>query len=171
MPRGKKSDIFTAVRAQAARALKLLQDEIRQRQADLAKMVAQAESWRALLGGGGPARSAGAAAGGRRGGRRRGGKRVSWDEVLASVPSVFGIEHVLKHPGAASKGRAQIYPAFTRWEAAGRIKRVAKGRYEKTGATAGRAGATKAARKPARKARGKRRRAAAKPRAKKAAQA
>src|SRR5262245_35341171 len=112
MPRGRKSDIFTAVRAQAARALKLLQDEIRQRQADLAKMIAQADSWRALLGGGGATRrgSAGAAAGGRRGGRRRGGKRVSWDEVLSSVPNVFGIEHVLKHPGAASKGRAQIYP-------------------------------------------------------------
>ena len=134
MPRGRRPDIFSAVRAQAARALKLLQGEIEKRQADLAHMIAQAESWRGLLGGGpmrrGPGRPAAA---GRKPGPRRGGKRVSWDEVLASVPKVFGIADVMKHPGAASKGRAQIYPAFTRWESSGRIKRVAKGRYEKVG--------------------------------------
>lgn len=170
MPRGRKDDIFTTVRAQAARALKLLQDEIHQRQADLAHMVAQAESWRSLLGGApgrrAPGRPPGSGTGAPRG--RRGGKRVSWDEVLASVPKVFGIAEVMKHPGAASKGRPQIYPAFTRWEAAGRIKRVGKGRYEKLGAGEGKAssaGAT-AKRKPA--ARGRkpgRAKAAKKPRA------
>lgn len=37
----------------------------------------------------------------------------------------------MKHPGAASKGRAQAYPALNRWEATKRIKRVSKGVYEK----------------------------------------
>lgn len=141
MPRGRRPDIFTAVRAQVARAVGLLEKEIHQRQADLARMVEQAESWRALLGGGparrGPRRPAKTA--GRKPGARRGGQRVSWDEVLASVPKVFGIKDVLEHSGAASKGRAQIYPAFTRWEAAGHIKRVSKGQYEKVGATDARA--------------------------------
>jgi hypothetical protein len=58
---------------------------------------------------------------------------VSWEEVLSSVPQRFGVEDVMKHPGAAAKGRAQVYPALNRWEATKRIKRVGKGVYEKAG--------------------------------------
>lgn len=141
MPRGrrKKTDIFGAVRTQAAKALSLLQREIEQREADLKALIAQASQWRSALSLGRPGRPPGRAA--TRGtvvasGKRSGGKRVDWNEVLSSVPTKFTIEDVLKHKGAASKGKAQIYPAFSRWEAAKVIKRVAKGTYEKTSASA-----------------------------------
>ncbi|HZR81154.1 MAG TPA: hypothetical protein VFD92_08650 [Candidatus Binatia bacterium] len=110
-------------------------------------MIEQANNWRGLLGGGGSGRRGRRAAGGRpagsqRGpGRRAGGRRVNWDEVLSSVPQRFGVEDIMKHPGAASKGRAQVYPALTRWETAGRIRRISKGVYEKGGSGGGGRGA------------------------------
>jgi hypothetical protein len=66
---------------------------------------------------------------------RAGGKRVKWDEVLAFVPRRFGVQDVMKHPGAAAKGRAQVYPALNRWESTKRVRRVGKGVYEKLGGT------------------------------------
>jgi len=57
---------------------------------------------------------------------------VNWDEVLASVPKRFTVGDVMKHPGARARGRAQIYPALTRWEEAKKVRRVAQGQYERT---------------------------------------
>lgn len=71
---------------------------------------------------------------------------MNWDEVLGSLPNRFAVDDVLKHPGAAAKGRNQVYPALTRWEAAKRIRRVSKGVYEKGGTAV-----TKAAGKPTRR--------------------
>jgi hypothetical protein len=45
----------------------------------------------------------------------------------------------MKHPGAAAKGRGQVYPALNRWEATKRIRRVDKGVYEKAGGSASQA--------------------------------
>ena len=133
MPRGRGTDILSNFRVQAARALELLRREINRREAEIRDMVSQLDGWRAFVNGG---RRLGRPAIARRGpGRPRGGKRVNWDEVLASVPKKFGIEDVMKHPGAAAKGRAQAYPALTRWETSGRIKRIEKGRYQKVGAS------------------------------------
>ena len=42
----------------------------------------------------------------------------------------------MKHPGAAAKGRAQVYPALNRWETTKRVRRVGKGVYEKAGGDA-----------------------------------
>lgn len=53
--------------------------------------------------------------------------------MLAWVPKQFGVQDVMKHPGAASRGHAQVYPALNRWEATKRVKRVGKGLYEKAG--------------------------------------
>ncbi|HEY8515917.1 MAG TPA: hypothetical protein VIS07_10430 [Candidatus Binatia bacterium] len=116
-----------SVRAQAAKVVQQLERRIEQLQAEIAEMRAQADSWRQVFGGSAPRR-------GRPPGRtsgRSGGKRLDWNEVLRFVPKRFGVEDVMKHPGAAAKGRAQVYPALNRWENAKLIRRVGKGVYEK----------------------------------------
>ena len=133
MPRGKKADFFGAIRAQAAKVLQQLEGQIRSLEAELTELRGQLHQWRQLAGGQartvptrGPGRPPAA--------RRSGGKRVKWDEVLAFLPKRFGVEDVMKHPGAAAKGRAQVYPALNRWETTKRVRRVGKGVYEKAGA-------------------------------------
>ena len=137
MPRGRQ-DLFGSVRRQAQRVLAALASEIRKREIDLERLRAQANLWRNAIGGRGgagrrgPGRPArGATAGRARGRRRGGGRRVDWTEVLASVPSKFGVADVLKHPGARAKGRAQVYPALSRWIEGKKIKNVGKGKYQK----------------------------------------
>ena len=132
MPRGKKADFFGAIRAQAAKVLQQLEGQIRSLEQELTELRGQLHQWRQLAGSGartvatrGPGRPPGAA--------RSGGKRVKWDEVLSFLPKRFGVEDVMKHPGAAAKGRAQVYPALNRWETTKRVRRVGKGVYEKAG--------------------------------------
>jgi hypothetical protein len=140
MPRGPKPDFFGTIRAQAAKVLQQLERQIHALEDELSQLREQFETWRALAGGGRvaagrrPGRHARRPAGTRR--SRSGGKRVKWDEVLAFVPKRFGVQDVMKHPGAAAKGRAQVYPALNRWESTKRIRRVGKGVYEKTGGDA-----------------------------------
>ena len=137
MPRGKKADFFGAIRAQAAKVLQQLEGQIRSLEDELTELRGQLHQWRQLAGGGGravatrgPGRPPGSAA------TRSGGKRVKWDEVLSFLPKRFGVEDVMKHPGAAAKGRAQVYPALNRWETTKRVRRVGKGVYEKAGGDA-----------------------------------
>jgi hypothetical protein len=139
MPRGKQPTFLERFRIQATRALAALTNEIRRREADLQGLQKQAETWRAaILGGGGAAPKRTRAASSRRGTRKKPkgrpakrGSRVSWDAVLASMPAKFGVDDVMKHPGARSKGRAQVYPALTRWVQAKKIRKVGKGRYQR----------------------------------------
>lgn len=139
MPRGKKADFFGAIRAQAAKVLQQLEGQIRALETELTELRGQLNQWRHLAGNGGvravatrgPGRRPGAVAG-----RASGGKRVKWDDVLSFLPKRFGVEDVMKHPGAASKGRAQVYPALNRWETTKRVRRVGKGVYEKAGGDA-----------------------------------
>ena len=161
MPRPRKNDIFAPLRRQAANVLAALTREIQRRESELRALVQQAEGWRAALGGVGRALTFAAPRGVRRSaGRRaatrvsaRGGARIDWDKVLASVPTRFGVDDVLKHPGARAKGRAQIYPALTRWESAKKVRRIGKGKYEKTSGTGRRSAARPKARLRRRKGR------------------
>jgi hypothetical protein len=139
-------DRFAKVRKEARRVLEILQKEIRRAEDDLRRLVEQARIWEQAIGLG---QSSPAATGPRRGRRpkavaegeagkprparkaRAAGPRVDWDEVLRSLPEVFGIDDVLKHPGAAAKGKAQAYPAMTRWQKAGRIEKVERGRFRR----------------------------------------
>lgn len=164
MPRGQKSDLFGAIRAQAAKVLSQLEGQISKLESEIADLKAQGDSWRAALGGKvssalgvrrGPGRPAGRTAG--TGRRRAKSNRVNWEEVLSSVPQRFGVQDVMKHPGAAAKGRAQVYPALNRWEATKRVKRVGKGIYEKAGGAAAAQGA------PAKRGPSKKRAAVKKP--------
>lgn len=140
MPRGKKADFFGAIRAQAAKVLQQLEGQIRSLESELTELRGQLHQWRQLAGGGGGgARAAVTRGPGRPPGStgiRSGGKRVKWDEVLSFLPKRFGVEDVMKHPGAAAKGRAQVYPALNRWETTKRVRRVGKGVYEKAGSDA-----------------------------------
>lgn len=150
MPRGRKKDLFGSLRSQAAAVIGQIESHIGRLEGELEDLREQAEVWRKAIGGK-SAPSVGRGIAGRRGNsagatRPRGSNRVNWDEVLSSVPQRFGVEDVMKHPGAAAKGRAQVYPALNRWEATKRIKRVAKGTYEKAGGVAPRASATTAKR-------------------------
>jgi hypothetical protein len=162
MPRGRKADIFGSIRAQAAKVLQQLERQIATLEGELAQLVEQSNTWRNLIGGRRQQASRGPGRPGRpgrprgQGARRSGGKRVDWNEVLASVPRRFGVQDVMRHPGAASKGRAQVYPALSRWESAKLIRRVSQGVYEKAGG--GNEGGTETARtKPAGKRTGGRR--------------
>lgn len=158
MPRGRKTDFFSSLRAQASKVLQQLDGQIQNLENELAHLKDQAETWQKAVGGKirgsfgikrGPGRPPGRPVGSGRGKSK--GARVSWDEVLASVPKRFGVPDVMKHPGAAAKGRAQVYPALNRWEATKRIKRVGKGVYEKVGGGASDGGAAPAKRGPAKK--------------------
>jgi hypothetical protein len=156
MRRGPKADFFGTIRAQAAKVLRQLEGQIQSLEAELSELRGQVNQWRQLAGGAvgraGTSRGPGRVAGATRG--RSGGKRVKWDEVLAFLPKRFGVEDVMKHPGAAAKGRAQVYPALNRWESTKRVRRVGKGVYEKLGADAGGAspsGGATAKRGPGRK--------------------
>jgi len=159
MPRPRRDDIFAPVKRQATRVLATLSQEIQKREAELRELISDANSWRTALGLGGRALHVGNGAGrqGRRPSaapaRRSTGKRLDWDQVLASVPKRFGVDHVMKHPGARAKGRAQIYPAFTRWEATKKIRRVGKGEYEKVAGAGQRQTARPATKRKARKGR------------------
>ena len=164
MPRGRKSDLLGTLRAQAANVIGQIESAISRLEGELEDLREQAEVWRkavsgkatAALGMGRGASRRGSSAGAT---RPRGKNRVNWDEVLSSVPQRFGVEDVMKHPGAASKGRAQVYPALNRWEATKRIKRVGKGVYEKAGS----AGAAKGAGGPSKRGPAKKRSASKKP--------
>ena len=149
LPTPTGGDRFAAVRKEARKVLELLRKEIRRAEADLHALVEQSRIWEQAiaLGDAVPAPS-----GAKRGRRpkaasgaegatppapkasrkpRASGPRVDWDEVLRSLPDEFGIDDVLKHPGAAAKGKAQSYPAMTRWQKAGRIQKVERGRFRK----------------------------------------
>lgn len=134
MPRGRRKDVLGSIRVQAAKVVQQLERQIRSLEAELEQLQEQMSTWRSLVGGG---RGRGAQSGATRGltsrARRAGGKRVDWNEVLGSVPRRFGVQDVMRHPGAAAKGRAQVYPALSRWEKAKLIRRVSQGVYEKTG--------------------------------------
>lgn len=153
MPRGSKADILGTIRAQAAKVLQQLEGQIRSLENELTELRGQVHQWRQLAGGtarGAIPRRVGRPPGSSRG--RSGGQRVKWDDVLAFLPRRFGVQDVMKHPGAAAKGRAQVYPALNRWESTKRVRRVGKGIYEKLGAGADAAPAA-AKRGPARKKR------------------
>lgn len=145
MPSGRVS-FLPQLQKQVERAVALLTREIQRREAELARLVAQADLCRAAVdqrqveptagrSPGGPAArktTRGATRGVRRKVRGvRGAARVDWDEVLASVPATFGVADILEHPGARSRGRAQAYPALTRWQQAKKIKKVGTGRYQR----------------------------------------
>ena len=164
MPRGRKSDLMGSLRAQAASVLGQIEGAISRLEGELEDLREQAEVWRKAVSGKATTALGLGGGAGRRGRpagvtRPRGSNRVNWDEVLSSVPQRFGVEDVMKHPGAAAKGRAQVYPALNRWEATKRIKRVGKGVYEKAGG----AGAAQGAGAPAKRGPSKKRAAAKKP--------
>jgi hypothetical protein len=138
MRRGPKPDFFGSIRAQAAKVLRQLEGQIQSLEAELSELRGQVQQWRQLAGGsssGGRATATRGAVGRPAGATRAraGGKRVKWDEVLSFLPKRFGVQDVMKHPGAAAKGRAQVYPALNRWESTQRVRRVGKGLYEKAG--------------------------------------
>jgi hypothetical protein len=146
------SDVFNQVKKHAQRTLALLGAEIGRREAELKKLLAEADRWRDAVG------RAGAGGRGvstlRRLGSGGGGSRVSWDALLEGLPKTFSVDDVMAKPEAQQKGRAQVYPALNRWLEAKKVKRIGKGQYEKATGS-GRAGPAKAATK---KRGGKRRR-------------
>ncbi len=130
------ADPFANVRKQAQRALDAVLTEIRRREAELGRLIAQAEQWSAAITGTKPAaarkppRRKQTKTGARKA-RRTGGKRISWDDVLGGLPAKFAVNDIMKRPGVKARGRAQVYPAITRWMDAKKVKRVGKGKYQK----------------------------------------
>ena len=128
------TDFFGPIRKQAQRALAALTKEIAKREAELAALMNHTELLRSTIAGGGGAgrRGRGRPTGARSlGAISGGGTRLNWDEVLKGLPKTFSVDDVMKQPGVAAKGRAQVYPALDRWMQAKKVKRVGKGEYEK----------------------------------------
>lgn len=126
------ADPFSNVRKQAQRALGAVLNEIRRREADLHRLVEQAERWRAALGGTGqtPAAAGTKRAGGKKASRKS--PEVDWDAVLGKLPDSFTPEDVAKRtPKLAKYPKARVM-ALARWSRGKQIKKVGEGKYRKT---------------------------------------
>lgn len=129
------TDPFSNVRKQAQRALDAALREIRRREEELAKLVAQADQWRLAIADTKPtarpvARRTRAKAK-RTTGKKRSGKRTNWETVLKGLPAKFTVDDVMKRPGVKARGRSQVYPTLTRWMESKKVRRVGKGKYQK----------------------------------------
>jgi len=114
---------FLSVQRQAQSLLAGLRREIRNREAQLARLRAQESGLRGFAGGGGRP-------GARRGSGRR-GTRVNWSAVLKRLPKEFSAGDVRAVRGIRHKRSSEIFAAITRWIQAGSVKRKARGVYER----------------------------------------
>ena len=138
MPRmkgsGTTASAFQQVQQQARAVLDKLRNDIRGKEAELARLKAEEESLSRLTGQMAPravraARPAGLRGGGGGGG---GGKRVNWRTVLGQLPKQFKAADIRDVRGLKDKRPSEIFAAITRWIEAGLVKRKARGVYEQS---------------------------------------
>lgn len=136
MPRMKGSastvSAFRQVQRQARALLNKLRRDIRDKEAELARLKAQWESLDRLTGRAAPRRGPRAARrGGGGGGGAGGGKRINWRAVLGQLPKQFKASNIRQVRGLKDKRPSEIFAAVTRWIEAGLVKRKARGVYER----------------------------------------
>ena len=68
------------------------------------------------------------------GGFKRGprGAMIDWTAVLTTLPKQFTLETMTAHTTAGEKSRAYLRQVVVRWSKEGRVKRAARGTYQKT---------------------------------------
>lgn len=75
-------------------------------------------------GGGGRSRAS-------RGPRIRRGGMISWNRVLGDLPQSFTLDTMSKNSSVRGKPRAYLRQVVVRWAKGGKVKRTARGRYQK----------------------------------------
>ncbi|MGH7863655.1 MAG: hypothetical protein ACREQB_01600 [Candidatus Binataceae bacterium] len=126
MPRRKSSSVSSAFRRVQQQARGLLADlrkQIRNKQAELKRLLGEEGHLGRMVGRAGANGQAGVA--GARG-------RINWRTVLSQLPRQFGASDVRKIRGLKQKRPSEIFAAITRWIEAGFVKRKARGLYERT---------------------------------------
>lgn len=134
MPRmkgsGSTASAFQQVQQQARAVLDKLRNDIRGKEAELARLKAEEESLSRLTGQMAP--RAVRAARPARGGGGGSGKRVNWRTVLGQLPKQFKAADIRDVRGLKDKRPSEIFAAITRWIDAGLVKRKARGVYERS---------------------------------------
>lgn len=62
-------------------------------------------------------------------GRR--GSMIDWNAILRSLPAEFSIDNLESHKIASEKPRAYLRQVVVRWSKEGKIKRTARGKYQR----------------------------------------
>ncbi len=137
----KKSTLLKSLESQGRRVLAIIQQEIRDLEGQLDDLREQATRWASALekrtrpsttrSSAKKTASRKKKTAAKKPSRPTSGKRTNWDDVVNGLPKTFTIDDVMKRPGVKARGRAQVYPALTRWTDAKKIKRVGKGKYQK----------------------------------------
>ena len=135
MPRQKRPQSDTTmerVQQQARALLDTLQEEIHNKESELARLKEEATALR-RLGLGGPvakARSNGPTARATTAATMSSG-RVDWRAMLDELPKQFAAADIRNIGAAQSKRPSEIFAAITRWIEAGLVRRKARGQYER----------------------------------------
>ena len=132
--------LFTRLQTQSRRVYGALQGEIERMQSQLDGMRAEANRWRAALGGPSPRGAAAATTSGAKTPKKRAaakrkparrGPAIDWDGVLKKLPKTFTSEQLAKAtPKLASNPKARVM-ALARWSRAKAIKKIADKKYAK----------------------------------------
>jgi hypothetical protein len=138
MPRG--ANRLEHIQSEGLKLLATLEAEIREREAELAGLQANAAKWLAALKLGterrGPGRPKGSVSVTRRGASakpKRASPSVDWDAILAKLPKSFTKEDLEKAtPGLKAHAQARNV-ALARWSRAGSIKKNGPGKYARVG--------------------------------------
>ena len=107
-----------------------LRRDIRAKEAELAGLKRDEQTWARLAGRGGVGEGAARAPRGGVAGRSGGG-RINWRNVFAQLPKQFKASNVRQVRGLKDKRPSEIFAAITRWIEAGMAKRKNRGLYEK----------------------------------------
>jgi hypothetical protein len=131
------------IRREVQQVMRRLQREIARRERELADLKAEYGQAADLLRGKAPAPPPPA-----KPSARRRARPVDWQKVYASLPAVFRLDALLKHPVAGKRPKPHLYALVSRWKKEGRLAAAAGGGYRKVVARA-KSKAVRAKRPPA----------------------
>ena len=129
MPRTSLGGVTTAferIQRQAQSLLSGLQNQIRNKENELRRLLEQESHLSGLLGS-----AKGKKGKGRKAGRPTGSGRINWREVLNQLPKQFKASDIRKVRGLKNKRPSEIFAAITRWIDGGTVKRKSRGLYER----------------------------------------
>jgi hypothetical protein len=129
---GSTASAFLQVQQQARTVLNKLRNDIRGKEAELARLKAEEESLSRLADQMAPRASRAARPAGGGGVSAGGGKRINWRNVLDQLPKQFKASDIRDVRGLKDKRPSEIFAAITRWIDAGMVKRKARGVYERS---------------------------------------
>ena len=151
MARGGGSSIFDRLQVEGSKFLKVVEAEIRERQAELDDLREKANQWLAAMGGTAPKRRGRPPGSGRKAGpaaapeaarpsvvkkpakAKRKSPPVDWEKVLGKLPKAFTMDDVAKATPALKEHAQTRVIAVARWSRSGAITKTGPGKYKKVG--------------------------------------